>query len=177
MQADYQCLLSQQFDLDKPVVDKTLNLNHYLGMISRVFPNSAVIRIKRNAEDNAWSCFRNFFTEGLAWSYDLKNIATFFYHENRLAEHWNEVLGDYILEITYEDLVNYPKETLSLCLKHIGLEFEQGLLSFYKGGALVQTTSVGQVRKPINVSSLNKSGKVKKLLVPFTDHMSKLIED
>jgi tetratricopeptide (TPR) repeat protein len=174
IQSDYQHLLLQQFDLDKPVVDKTLNLNHHLGVISRAFPHAPMIRITRNAEDNAWSCYRNFFSQGIAWSYDLKNIAEFFHHENHLAEHWNQVLGDHILHITYEDLVDKPRETLSRCLNHIGLAFEPELLSFYSRNALVQTASVGQVRRPINKNSINNHQSVKSQLAIFTEHKQQL---
>lgn len=171
---DYQHLRAQQFSLDKPMIDKTLSLNHHLGLISKVFPSAAIIRITRNPADNAWSCFRNFFNQGIAWSYDLKNIAEFFHHENRLAKHWQSLLGERILEISYEDLINKPETTLTQCLNHIGLTFEEPMLSFYKNNALVQTASVGQVRKPINKDSINANLAVQVHLTPFNEQLHKL---
>lgn len=176
IQADYQHLLSQQFDVEKPVVDKTLNLNHHLGLISKAFPTSTIIRIIRNPADNAWSCYRNFFNQGVSWSYSLTNIAEFFHQEERIADHWKSLLGDRVLEITYEDLVNKPEETLELCVKHIGFTFENELLSFYKQNLLVQTASVGQVRKPINQESINSNVHVIEYLSPFINRRNKLKE-
>lgn len=176
IQTDYQHLLSQQFSADLPVVDKTLNANHYVGLISKVFPKAAIIRITRNAKDNAWSCYRNFFNQGLGWSYNLENIAEFFHHENRLAKHWQELLGERVLEISYEDLINNPESTLKRCLIHIGLDYEEQMLSFYQNNALVQTASVGQVRKPINQDSLYTNLAVQEQLTPFIQRSAKLVE-
>lgn len=172
--ADYQHLRAQQFSLDKPIIDKTLSLNHHLGLISKVFPSAAIIRITRNPADNAWSCFRNFFNQGISWSYDLENIAEFFHHENQLAKHWQSLLGKRILEISYEDLINKPEATLTQCLNHMGLTFEEPILTFYKNNALVQTASVGQVRKPINKDSINVNLTVQAHLAPFNRHRHKL---
>ena len=171
---DYQHLRAQQFSLDKPMVDKTLSLNHHLGLIAKVFPSAAIIRITRNPADNAWSCFRNFFNQGLGWSYDLENIAEFFHHENRLAKHWQSLLGERVLEISYEDLINQPEATLTKCLSHIGLTFEESMLTFYKNNALVQTASVGQVRKPINKASINTNLSVQTRLTAFNERLQKL---
>lgn len=174
IQKDYFHLQAQQFESGLPIIDKTLNINHHLGIISKTFPHSAIIRIVRNQEDNAWSCFRNFFNQGIDWSYNLKNIASFFHHEERLANHWKNLLGDRVLEITYEELVNSPEKTLKLCLNHIGLEYEEDILSFYKINSLVQTASVGQIRQPLNSNSINSNLKIKKYLQPFSDHIREL---
>lgn len=171
---DYQHLRAQQFSLDKPMVDKTLSINHHIGLISKIFPSAAIIRITRNPADNAWSCFRNFFNQGIGWSYNLKNIAEYFHHENRLAAHWQTLLGERVLEISYEDLISQPEATLTLCLNHIGLTFEAPMLTFYKNNALVQTASVGQVRKPINQDSINTSLAVQANLAPFINHLQQL---
>tara|TARA_R110000744_G_scaffold58544_1_gene122208 strand:- start:126 stop:1688 length:1563 start_codon:yes stop_codon:yes gene_type:complete len=175
--ADYQHLRAQQFSLDKPMVDKTLSLNHHLGLISKVFPSAAIIRITRNPADNAWSCFRNFFNQGLGWSYDLENIAEFFHHENRLAKHWQTLLGERILEISYENLINKPEDTLKRCLDHMGLAYEAEMLAFYQNNALVQTASVGQVRKPLNKASINTNHSVQEHLTPFNKRLQALESD
>jgi tetratricopeptide (TPR) repeat protein len=174
MQADYQHLLGQQFSINLPVVDKTLNLNHHLGLISKVFPKATIIRITRNPEDNAWSCFRNFFNQGLGWSYNLEHIAEFFHHEERLAKHWQSILCERVLEISYEDLINKPEATLKRCLTHIGLDYEEQMQHFYQKNALVQTASVGQVRKAINPDSINSNLLVQEQLTPFSHHRKSL---
>lgn len=174
IQSNYQHMLSQQFPTDQPVVDKTLNLNHHLGLVSKIFPNAAMIRITRKSEDNAWSCYRNFFNQGLGWSYNLENIAEFFHHESRLTKHWQSLLGARILEISYEDLINQPEATIALCLEHIGLTYEPSMLSFHTNNALVQTASVGQVRREINTDSMNTSLALKQHLTPFTKRFQAL---
>lgn len=161
---------NQRFGEDTLIVDKTLNLNRNLGLISKVFPKSAMIKINRDPSDTAWSCYRTLFNQGSGWSYDLENIAHFFNLENKLFNHWNKLFGDRILEIDYEDLVSKPEETISKCLKHCGLNFEENTLNFYQSKHPVLTASVGQVRKPFNTDSIGSSKNLSELLKPFTSN-------
>ncbi|WP_441002941.1 tetratricopeptide repeat-containing sulfotransferase family protein [Pseudocolwellia agarivorans] len=172
---DYFYYLEQQIDSVLPCIDKSLDLNHHLGVITKSFPNAPIIRIVRDAKDTAWSCYRAFFNQGIAWSYDLENIAEYFYHENRLSEHWSNILTDRILEISYEELVNNPTETLTKCLEHIGLDFESEMLSFYKNKSLVQTSSVKQVRSPINIHSIDATKSITEELKAFTNRYELLL--
>lgn len=174
IRTDYFYYLEQQLDLSWPCIDKSLDLNHHIGVIIKSFPNAPIIRIIRDPKDTAWSCYRACFNQGLAWSYDLENIAEYFYHENRLSEHWSKTLKDRILEIKYEDLVNNPKKTLTKCLSYMDLAFENEMLSFYKKNSLIQTSSVKQARSPINTNSVNSSDFITEELTPFTTHYESL---
>lgn len=152
------------------IVDKTLNINRYLGLISKVFPQSPIIRIKRNPLDNAWSCYRNMFNQGLEWSYDLKNIAQFFNCENELANHWDSMLGDRILTIRYEDLVTNPVDTIKKCLTHCHLPYEENTLNFQQSSNPVFTASVGQVRQPLTTRSIDCSQDIAPLMKEFSQY-------
>jgi len=171
---DYFHYLHQQLDGPQPCVDKTLNLNHSLGIITKAFPSAPIIRIVRDLNDTAWSCYRTFFNQGLSWSYNMNNIAEFFYNENRLSEHWSKILNERILEISYEELVNEPTETLTKCFNHVGLTFEHETLSFYNKGSLVQTASFNQIRQPINSNSINTNKEITKSLLPFSTNYANL---
>ncbi|WP_426359609.1 tetratricopeptide repeat-containing sulfotransferase family protein [Pseudocolwellia sp. HL-MZ19] len=166
---DYFYYLEQQIDSVLPCIDKSLDLNHHLGVITKSFPNAPIIRIIRDSKDTAWSCYRAFFNQGISWSYDLESIAEYFYHENRLSEHWSTLINKRILEISYEELVNNPTETLTKCLNYIGLTFENDMLSFYKKNSLIQTSSVKQARSPINTNSVNSAKPITEELKAFTN--------
>ncbi|XPF93494.1 tetratricopeptide repeat-containing sulfotransferase family protein [Colwellia sp. RE-S-Sl-9] len=168
IRTDYFYYLEQQLDSTTPCIDKSLDLNHHIGVITKSFPKAPIIRIVRDSKDTAWSCYRAFFNQGISWSYDLESIAEYFYHENRLAEHWSNILSNRILEVSYEELVNYPTETLTKCLNYIDLTFEKEMLSFYKMKSLVQTSSVKQVRNPINTDSVNSAQTITEELSAFT---------
>jgi len=152
---EFKHLIKQRLGHDNYVVDKTLNLNHQLGLIKTIFPNASIIKINRNSKENAWSCFRTFFNQGLPWSYKLEDIKHYFDLENKLFKHWQGLFGNKIIEVNYENLVTSPDKTISMCMEHIGLEFENNQLSFYKNKLPVQTASVGQVRNALNKDSLN----------------------
>jgi tetratricopeptide (TPR) repeat protein len=149
----YMDMLQQRFGQNDFVVDKSLSINHYLGLLKKMFPQASFIKIHRNKKETAWSCYRTFFNQGLHWSYDLDDIKYYFDYEEKLFNHWLNIFDD-ILEINYEDLIRKPNKTIEQCLMSIGLDFEDDLLNFYTKKHLVQTASVGQVRKPINTKSL-----------------------
>jgi len=171
---NYFYYLEQQYEINLPIVDKTLNLNHHVGTISKSFPDARLIRITRNKKDNAWSCFRTFFSQGVSWSYSLGSIAEFFYQEERLASHWSNLLSERILEISYEDLISKPEEVITQCLNHLGMDYEEHLMNFYKSEQLVQTASVEQVRHPINTKSIGSANKIKEQLNRFSEHYKTL---
>lgn len=156
VQKEYSHLVMQRYGNGR-VLDKSLNINHYVGILQHLYPNAAFINITRDITTTAWSCFRTFFSQGLSWSFDIKHIATFFKGEQQLIQHWQSLFGDKIYQISYEDLVAKPEVTIEKCCQHLGLNFEQGMLNFSQSAHPVQTASVGQVRKQLNNESLSCS--------------------
>ena len=74
------------------IVDKTLNHSRFLGFILQALPNAKVIWLRRNAEDTAISCFRNFFGTGtIPWCWSLADIGWHFRLEDALHAHWTQV--------------------------------------------------------------------------------------
>ena len=149
------------------MVDKSLNLNLHLGLIRTLFPHAAIIKINRQAPDNAWSCYRTFFNQGQSWSYNLADIKHYFQQEAKLNQHWQTLFGDSLLEVNYEDLVQQPETSIRLCLEHIGLNYQAKLLEFYQSKQLVQTASVGQVRQAINTKSIGIPASLAKYFTDF----------
>ncbi|WP_287797869.1 sulfotransferase, partial [Idiomarina sp.] len=84
-------------------------------------------------------------------------IATYIKNELRLIEHWKELFPERILHITYEDLVKKPEQTLTEVCDFLNIAYDKKMLAFHKNDQAVLTSSVGQVHKPINQSSVNLS--------------------
>ena len=158
----YKYLLNEKYSTSQFIVDKTLNINHQVGIIRHIFPKASFIKISRSSTATAWSCFRTFFSSGLAWSYNIENIKHFFTNEEKLFSHWKSLFSDDILEITYEDLVTTPHKVIQDCTKHIGINFEENMLQFYKSKSIVKTASVGQVRQPIQSKQFTVSEPISK---------------
>jgi tetratricopeptide (TPR) repeat protein len=155
--SEYLHLMSEKYGKSDQYIDKTLNLNHKIGIIKLCFPNAKIIKINRNAQDNAWSCYRTFFNQGLSWSYKIDDIALFFEQENRLFEHWKDIFNEDFYELTYEQLVTDSEKTLKSLMKDLSLNYEQTMLDFYMNKSLVQTASVGQIRASLNNKSIGST--------------------
>jgi tetratricopeptide (TPR) repeat protein len=167
VQNEYFHLMSEKYGNSEFYIDKTLNLNHQIGLIKLCFPNAKIIKIHRDPKDNAWSCFRTFFNQGQQWCYKVDDIALFFKHENKLFEHWKGIFNKNIFELTYEQLVSNSEETVKLLTDFLSLYFEPTMLEFYKSKSLVKTASVGQVRASFNTDSIGSSNSLPRLFDDF----------
>lgn len=165
----YQNLVSERFGSAGRIVDKSLNMSRFAGLVAALLPDAPLIWVRRNALDGAWSCFRTWFTQGLTWSWDLADIARHFATEARLLAHWQRTLGDRLLVVDYEALVEQPEATISTVLAHCGLAPEAGVFTPHRTQRSVATASVSQVRQPINRSAVGAAEPYRRHLQPFID--------
>ena len=161
IEAEYDNLSQQRYGDDDYTIDKSMNINHHVGLLQYVYPNASFIHISRDETANAWSCFRTFFSQGLPWSFNIANIKTFFSTEKSLTKHWQSVFEDKLFQISYEDMVENPEDVISKCCQHIGIDYQDDMLNFSKNRHPVQTASVGQVRNKLNNNSVKVSAFIK----------------
>ncbi|RYG18191.1 hypothetical protein EON82_22925, partial [bacterium] len=83
----------------------------------------------------------------------MADIAAYFRGQDRLHAHWSAVLGDDLLTVPYESLVDDPETWMRRIIAHAGLEWEDGVRDFHKTERAVTTASFAQVRKPMYASS------------------------
>lgn len=160
----YTRLVAERVGSASIVVDKSLNLSRFLGIVASTMPQAPIIWVRRNPLDCAWSCFRTHFAAGAAWSLDLSDMAHHFALEDLLHEQWSAVLGSRILTVSYERLVADPAGEVEAMVRHCGLSNEVGLHSFHLSNRAVTTSSLMQVRRPINQDAIDTSA-------PFTEHL------
>ncbi|MBA2918722.1 hypothetical protein GON01_12515 [Sphingomonas sp. MAH-20] len=165
----YLHLMAERFGRDGRIVDKTVDASRFLGLAASVLPDAPLIWMRRDPLDSAWSCFRTFFIHGVAWSYDLTDIAHHFRLEDQLVAFWQERLGERLLVVSYPALVDAPEEWTSRILRHCGLAEEAGVYAHHKTERAVATASSLQVRRPINRDGLNVAAPYAKHLQPFVD--------
>jgi tetratricopeptide (TPR) repeat protein len=165
----YLHLFSQRFGTQGRAVDKTTDASGYLGLLAALLPDAPLIWLRRDPVDRALSCFRHYFVRGAAWSYDLAHIAHHFALEDRLLAHWQRVLGTRLLVIDYETLVSDPAHEIARLLAHCGLPEEPAVFAPQATRRVVTTTSVMQVRDPINTGAVGKSERYRRHLAPFID--------
>jgi len=165
----YLHLLDERFGSAGRIIDKTVDASRFLGLIATALPDAPLIWMRRDPIDSAWSCFKTFFIHGVAWSYDLKDIAHHFKLEDQLMTYWQQRLGKRLLVVPYQELVTSPQEWIRKLLAHCGLAEEPGVFNPQDTKRVVMTASALQVRKPINRDGLN-------VAAPYLKHMQPFIE-
>jgi hypothetical protein len=105
----------------------------------------------------------------MAWSYNLEQIAAHFQVEDELLARWREILGERLLVLSYEDLVTEPGTWIPRLIAHCGLPEEEGVFSPHKNRRPVATSSMVQVRRPINRDAIGAAEPYREFLRPFID--------
>ncbi len=165
----YLHLMTERFGSDGRVVDKTVDASRFVGLVAAALPDAPLIWMRRDPLDSAWSCMRTFFIHGVAWSYDLTDIAHHFQLEDALLSFWKKRLGDRLLVVPYGELVKAPEAWTRTLLSHCGLEDEPGVYRPHATERVVMTASAIQVRKPINRDGLNAAAPYRRHLLPFAE--------
>lgn len=163
----YLHLGDEFFGSGRRFVDKSLGTSRMLGVLASVLPQAKIIWLRRDPLDCAWSCFRTFFSEGIEWSWSLPDIADHFQAEDRLHAHWRDVLGERMLTLAYEDLAGDPQSQIRKILSHLGLDHEPAVDTAHQTRRAVTTSSVAQVRQPINQTSVGVARRYRDHLQPF----------
>lgn len=164
---DYAHFIDMRFRSPGLVVDKTVGQSSLIGFLLHSLPSARIVWLRRNAEDNALSCFRTYFTAPTQWSWSPEDIANHFRIEDRLFDHWRGMFGDRILAVPYESLVREPGEWIGAIAAHVGLDVEAGMERFHEGGRSVRTASVKQVRSPVSTERIGTAARYARFLEPF----------
>jgi len=165
----YLHLASERLGSSGRFVDKTLSASRYLGVLAEALPAAPIIWLRRDPLDCAWSCYRTFFVAGLSWSWNPLTIAEHFKLEDQLFAQWQDLLGERMLQVEYQQLVSDPATVIPAILEHCGLEFEPAVLEPHKTSRRVTTASVAQVRQPIHQRAIGIAQPYREQLQPFLD--------
>jgi hypothetical protein len=139
---------------DRPMfIDKYPYNYLYLGFIAKAFPDARIIYLKRNPMD---ACFAMFKQSFFKFAYSLEDLGQYYVAQDNLRKHWHSVLGDRLVEVDYESLVNMQESSTKEILNKLGLEFEPACLAFEKNPTSSATASTLQVREKMHTRSVNK---------------------
>lgn len=145
-------------------IDKMPENFLYLGFIAKAFPQARIVHLKRHPMD---ACFAMFKQSFFRFAYRLEDIAEYYLAYNRLQTHWNGIIGDRMIEVSYEDLVSNTEEQTRNLLDQLGLEFESACLDFHLNAAPSATASSAQIRETTHTRSVNKWKHWEKQLEPL----------
>jgi len=137
--------------------DKMPENGFFLGLIWCMLPGARVIRCMRDPVDVALSCYFQDFVNRPGWLYSPESIAAFYYNNERVIDHFADVLDLPVLDVRYEELVADPEPQMRRLIDFIGLEWDPACLRFHESDRVVRTASNDQVRRPLYKTSVSRN--------------------
>ena len=156
---------------ERYITDKAPLNFRWIGLIKILFPKSKIIHCSRNPKDNCLSLYKNFFEGGLDFSYNQKELGTYYKGYSDLMNFWKNQFSTFIHEAKYEKIIENPNKEIKDILDFCDLPWEEDCLLFYKNKTPIKTMSTSQARQPIYKSSINSFQK----FAPFLEDLNKII--
>jgi len=150
----------------KKITDKAPHNFRWIGLMKIFFPNCKVIHCTRDPKDTCLSIYKNNFSSYMMnWSYDQKDIASYYNLYFDLMNFWEKKLGNFIYEANYEKIVNNQEKEIKKLINFCELKWDPNCLKFFKKNKTpINTASVTQARKAIYKSSLNSNAEYSQYL-------------
>jgi tetratricopeptide (TPR) repeat protein len=149
------------------IVDKMPHNFLNLGLAALIVPEARIIHVRRAPAATALSVWMQNFNGHHGYAARFDDIAHHYALYRKLMAHWRDALGERILDVSYEDVVNNPALETERMLDFIGLP--SGGLELNRDRALkvVATASVWQVRQPIHRNSIDRGSAYARHLEPL----------
>ncbi len=130
-------------------IDKMPGNWMFVGLIHTILPNAKIIDVRRNPMATGFSVFKQLFSAGADYSYNLTDIGRFYSDYAKTMAHFDAVLPGRVHRVNYESLVSDTEAEIRAMLDYCELPFEPNCLRFWETERAVATPSVEQVRRPI----------------------------
>lgn len=145
--------------LDKYSMHITDKMPHnflYIGFIRMLFPSCKIIHCLRDPLDVCLSIYFHNFNQNHPYSDNLKNLGHYYNQYRDLMNTWHNLYDNFIIDISYEDLLGDPVLYINKILDHLGLTWEDNCLKFNESRRTVSTPSYEQVKQPLYKTSMHR---------------------
>lgn len=160
---------------DGALIIEKLPLNYlYLGAISRALPEAKLLWMTRSPVESCFAMYRTLFGQAYPFSYDFEDLARYYCAYDRLMSHWQSVLGERLLQVSYEELVTHPEVVGRSVTDYCGLRWETSAVHIERNANASFTASASQVRRPIYTSSVGRWRHYQAHLEPLTSRLRDL---
>lgn len=137
-------------------IDK-LPLNFlYIGLIAKALPSARIICMERDPLDLCWAIYKTLFAEAYPFSYDLAELAAYCAGYARLMKHWQNVLGNRLIAVRYEELAADHEGKITTLLETLDLP-PQKTNGAKPTDEAIMTASASQVRHPVHTRSVRNA--------------------
>ena len=157
-------------------IDKMPNNFVHVGLIHLILPNARIVDARRHPLGCCFSCFKQHFARGQAFTYSLEDIGRYYAGYVDLMAHYDAVLPGRVHRVIYEQMVADPEGEVRRLLDYCGLPFEDGCLRFYENDRAVRTASSEQVRQPISRDGVDHWRNYEPWLGPLKSALGQVLE-
>ncbi|MDP2506278.1 tetratricopeptide repeat-containing sulfotransferase family protein [Oceanobacter sp. 3_MG-2023] len=151
--------------------DKNLQNYKAIGVIRQALPEARIVVCRRHPMDNLWGCYRQFFSEGMYFTYQQEELADIWNASDKLIQHWQNTGAD-IFVMEYEALIAEPEPTIRALLDFVGLPWDDACLNFHNNKRSVRTLSATQVRQPLSNSRVAQWRRYEEQLQPMLQRLN-----
>lgn len=169
---DYLAMLLERHPGFRHVTDKMMGNFMLIGFLHLMLPKAKIIHCTRNPVATCLSIYKTLFRGGHLYSYDLAELADFHKLYADMMKHWHAVLPGVIHDVRYEDFVTDQEGETRALIDHLGLPWNETVLSFHKADRPVRTASAAQVRRPMYQDSIDLWRRYGDRLKPLIDRLS-----
>jgi len=155
----------------KHFIDKLPLNSLYSGLIHLALPKAKIIHITRHPLDTCYAIYKQLFTQGYPFSYDLNELAQYYIAHHKMMLHWEKTLSGHIYKVAYEDVINNVEEQAKALIRYCNLDWQEQCLGFNHNKTPSTTASATQVRKGIYKSSQGKWQNYSQQLTPLKEQL------
>lgn len=112
-----------------------------LGFAAQALPAARFIHVQRDPLDTGLSNLRTLFSHSCPYSYDQQEFIRYYRGYQRLMAHWQELLGERLLAVRYEDLIADPEGAARRMAAFCGLDPAPGMTAIERSPDPVATAS------------------------------------
>jgi len=152
--------------------DKMPNNWFFIGAAMAMLPGARIVNCRRDPVETCWSCYKQMFSNGNEFSYDLDDLAAFWHDYDRTMRQWHALAPGKIRDQVYETLVADNETEVRALLDFCGLPFDAACLRSHETARSVRTASAAQVREPIRRDTA-RSSHYGELLDPLREALSR----
>lgn len=150
--------------------DKFPQNSYYVGMILKALPKAKVIIMQRHPVSVCYSVMKQLFTnDSYHFSYDLQEMAKYYIEHNNLLNHWQQIGGNQVMTVHYEDLVTDLEQQAKTVLQFLNLDWQPQCIDFHKNKQQTATASASQVRQKLYTGSIDLWKNYQPQLQPLID--------
>jgi tetratricopeptide (TPR) repeat protein len=169
----YLDLLHARYPGFRHVTDKMPGNFLLVGFIHMMLPQAKIIHCTRDAAATCLSIYKvHFRGDSHRYGYDLGELADFHNLYTDIMAHWRTVLPDLVHDVRYEDFVADQEGQTRALIAHLGLPWDDAVLSFHETDRPVRTASAAQVRQPMYQGSVDLWKRYGDRLKPLLDRLA-----